>query len=101
VVFREAGAFCSRCVPKSLRDASWLAISSAVLGFLALGCGPLGFASILLGVVDLVRIALGKAPREGGKLDAVGIGFGTLGLVIGAVIAYRLATGQVNLPDSD
>ena len=101
LVTRDSQPFCFRCVPRTLRDASWLAISSAILGFFSLGCGPLGLIAILLGGIDLIRVAVGRAPRDGAKLDAAGIGFGFIGLVLGAVIAYRLATGAVTGFDPD
>lgn len=99
-VWREASLFCVKCEARTLRDASWLAIGSAIVGFVSIGCGPLGLVAVGLGGVDLVRVKMGTAPKDSAKLDALGIGLGLLGLAIGAVIAWRLATGAtINLDD--
>lgn len=92
-VWREDTLFCVKCEARTLRDASWLAIGSAIVGFVSIGCGLLGIVAIGLGAADLVRVKLGTAPKDSMKLDALGIGLGVLGLVIGAAIAWRLANG--------
>ena len=92
-VTREGGLFCIRCEARTLRDASWLAIASAIVGFLSIGCGPLGVVAIGLGGADVVRVKLGAAPKDSLKLDALGIGLGRVGLALGAAIAWRLTHG--------
>jgi hypothetical protein len=96
LVWRDDAPFCSRCVPKTLRDASWPAIGSAILGFASVGCGPLALIAIPLGLFDLARIGMGHSPRDGAKLDATGIALGVIGLLIGAAILYRFATGAIS-----
>jgi hypothetical protein len=97
VNIKPNGAYCPPCAGRFLSNfaGTWLAISSAGLGFVGLGCAPLGPVALALGVIDLVRIAA-KGTRTGGwKLDLAGIGLGLLGILIWSVIAYRtLASGS-------
>lgn len=92
-VWRGDQLFCVRCEARTLRDASWLSIGAAIIGFLSVGCGPLGLLAVVLGAVDVVRIKLGVAPKDGARLDALGIGLGLLGLALGGAIAWRLTHG--------
>jgi hypothetical protein len=92
-VWRGANFYCVKCEARTLRDASWLAIASALLGFVSIGCGPLGLVALAFGAVDLVRVKLGTAPRDSMKLAALGIGLGLVGMAITAGITWRLMNG--------
>jgi hypothetical protein len=74
------------------RTVSWLAITSAGLGFLGLGLPILGPIALGLATLDLVRISSKTSPVAGWKLDLMGLALGLLGCVVWAAIIYRFAT---------
>jgi hypothetical protein len=88
------GAYCPSCAARFLSNiaGSWLAIFSAGLGFIGLGCAPLGPVAVILALIDLARMAhTGK--RIGWKLDLAGIALGAVGILIWATILYRFLSG--------
>lgn len=83
---------CTECAPRlaSLFSGSWVAVASAIVGFVSLGCGLLGPVAIVLGVVDLVRAARADGPRGGKALDGIGIALGALGTLIALAVLVRV-----------
>lgn len=88
----EENTVCEQCAPRlaSLFGGSWLAVASAITGFVSLGCWPLGLAAVVLGIVDLVRAQSKSGPAGGRGLDAIGIVLGVVGLLIGLAVLVRL-----------
>lgn len=75
-------SLCEECARRigDEQSASWLAIAAASTGFLGLACclpAPIG---LVLGAIDLLRGG-GKQPGSL-KLDLLGIGLGTFGVVV-------------------
>jgi hypothetical protein len=100
VTEKPNGAYCPPCASRFLSNfaGSWLAIFSAGLGFVGLGCAPLGPVALTLGAIDLLRIAASGKRPAGWKLDLAGVGLGLLGIVIWVLIVLRqLKGGGVDL----
>lgn len=93
---RELQPYCVSCYGRLDRrqSASTLAFVCAVLGFLGLGCSPLGAVAIVLGGADLAMIAAGRAPDGGRKLDGIGLALGVVGVLFGVVILLRRLNGS-------
>lgn len=99
VTHKPNGAYCPPCATRFLSSfaGTWLAIFSAGLGFVGLGCAPLGPVAVMLGIIDLARIAVKGTRSAGWKLDLAGIGLGLAGIGLWVVIAYRALSGSIDL----
>ncbi len=91
-VVSDDGVLCRRCASRFAggRYGSWLAIGAGILGFLGLGCAPLGPAAVVLAGVDLVWIAARRSPKGGLKLDVLGLVIGLGGTLLWAYLTYQL-----------
>lgn len=82
---------CRACLRASPLDgASWLALSAAMLGFLSFCVPPLAFGAMLCATVDFVRIAGRSAPREGWRLNLVGLAMAVAATLVWIWILIRM-----------
>src|SRR5579871_2573564 len=105
VQWRSDQPLCQACSRRTWfgQDAGLMALVSAGLGFLGLGCGPLGGVAVILGGSELGMIASGRSPKGGRRLALIGMGLGALGVALGVAILIRFfnnpgALGRDALP---
>lgn len=93
----ELRDLCPPCHAIEARDASaslW-AIFAAIFGFWGLGCAPVGWLGVLLGVIALV-LCVRSGKRAGRVLAAIGVSLG----VIGTVLFVLAMTNAIMNPDA-
>ncbi len=88
---------CPPCHALEARDesASLWAIGGAIFGFWGLGCAPVGWIGILLGVIALV-LCFRSGKRAGRLLAAIGISCGVIGTVL---LVVAMTNAVLSAPD--